>query len=115
MKKTVIMFILLISLFLNISCKKDTSPIGTIETPDWLLSYIEQIEDDPSYYGAIIYLYRWKDNYYYDVFVGFRSCIVCEVYDYNGEKIVWDNESVLDYVNNRKQVKIVWEWKRNNK
>jgi hypothetical protein len=104
----------LAALFFLSNCHKDTSPITTIETPDWLLSYIEEIEDDPSYYGAIIYLYSWKEKYYYDVHVGFRSCSVCEVYNQSGEKIVWDNKSALDYSNNRKEIKVVWEWKRNN-
>ena len=114
MIKTLSMFSVFITLFLLSNCQKDTSPITTIETPDWLLSYIEQIEDDPSYYGAIIYLYRWKESYYYDVWVGFRSCSVCEVYDRNGNRIVWDNDSALDYSNNKQEVKVVWEWKRNN-
>ena len=108
------MFILLISLFFTLSCKKDTSPISPIETPEWLLNYIEQIEDDPFYRNGIIYLYRWKEDYYYDVLSRYRSCIVCEVYYSNGELVSWDYKSVVDYTANRKKIKIVWEWKDKN-
>jgi hypothetical protein len=112
MLKTSILFLVFLNLFIISGCQKDTSPI--IQNPNWLVNYIDQIKDDDSYYGAIIYLYKWNENYYYDVFVAQRSCIACEVYDLNGQKIVWNDESAPNYIENRKKVAVIWNWKDNH-
>jgi hypothetical protein len=114
MNNKVIMFIPLIFLFFIYSCIRDTSPIAPIEIPEWLVKYIEEIEDNPFYRNGIIYLYQWEEYYYYDVISPYRSCIVCEVYYSSGELVSWENESVAEYIANRKRIKIVWQWKDKN-
>ncbi len=37
------------------------------------------------------------------------SCMFCNVYDAKGIKIQWENESIEDYLKNRKNEKIMWQ------
>jgi len=107
------MYVLLIvfSIIYLYGCQKDTSPVN--EIPSWLNNYIENIKDDPSYYGADITRYEWKNNYYYDVFVPISSCYLCEVYNQYGELMVWTDSSATDFVNSRKNGFVVWHWEGN--
>jgi len=104
--------LIFVSIILLNTCEKDTSPISG--NPQWLDNYIDNIKNDHSYSGAIIYLYKWKENSYYDVFVPQSSCVVCEVYDVNGNKMEWDDDSAVDYINNRKEISTIWRWQNNN-
>ena len=61
MLKTSMIVLVFFSIALFCACEKDTSPIT--EIPEWLVSYIDTIEDDESYYGAVIYLYKWNGRY----------------------------------------------------
>ena len=106
---------LFIIVFYNLcSCIKDTSPISTGDTPDWLNNYIENIQDNPDYFGTIIYRYNWKGNFIYHIMIPISSCAYCEVYYHSGEKIVFENNMLQDFMNNKKNEVIVWEWKEKN-
>lgn len=92
-------------------CQKDTSPVN--ETPTWLNNYIENIKEDPSYYGTVITRYEWKKKYYYDVDIPISSCIICDVYNQYGERMLWNDSSATDFVNNRKNGFVIWHWEGN--
>ena len=111
MVKTLAIFLFIIVLLFLSSCIKDTSPIKTGDTPDWLNNYIENIKDDPSYIGTIIYRYNWKGNFVYYIMIPISSCAYCDVYYHSGEKIVFDNNMLHDFMNNKKNEFIVWKWK----
>jgi len=111
MLKTICIFSIAFILVYFSNCQKDTSPI--IITPVWLNEYIEDIEDDPAYFGGTITRYEWKIKYYYDVFVPSRSCYICEVYNQYGELMVWNDSLAIDFNNNRKNGFVVWRWRDN--
>jgi len=103
-KKTALAILFSVMLF---SCSKneDDNPV----TPVWLTYKIAQMESDDFYYGAKVYLYEWNNASYYWIFVPLSSCMMCEFYDYNGDKLAWTQTLVDDFQKNARQVRIIWE------
>jgi hypothetical protein len=109
MQKSKLVLFVFILLTCLLSCQKDNSPITY--TPVWLNSYIEDIEQNPTYRNAVITRYEWKSNFYYDVMVPTRSCYPCEVFNQSGQLVQWNSSSSIDFVNNRKNPYVIWRWK----
>ena len=64
------------------------------------------------YVGSKVYRHTWHYNYVYYIYVGLSSCAYCEVYYENGSIVKFTNDNMLqDYLNNRKNEKLIWEWK----
>jgi hypothetical protein len=86
-----------------------------MDTPEWLNSYIEGIQDNPDYVGTKVYRYEWQENFVYHVMIPISSCAYCEVYNQSGTKIEFkDDNTFQDFLSNKKNEVIVWEWKDNN-
>ena len=110
MIKSLGLIALLITIFIQLNCQKDTSPITNMDTPEWLNSYIENIQDNPDYFGTKIYRYEWKENFVYHIMIPISSCAYCEVYNQSGTKIEFNNDTTFqDFLNNKKNEVIVWE------
>jgi hypothetical protein len=102
MKKTAL---ILFFFALLISCKKkDEFP----ETPDWLKDRISQMDTAYNYAGASVYLYKWNEEYYYHILNPISSCMFCEVYNYDGVKIVWTDQTFNDFINNGEKLETIW-------
>lgn len=112
LKSFVILFLLLVVLS---SCKKDNSvePYNyERDTPAWLKAKIDSISTNHFYHGSKVYRHIWHNNYTYYFFIPLSSCMYCEVYYANGDKIKFtDTNMGQDYVNNRKAEVLIWEWK----
>ena len=104
MKK--IAFFLLFSLIL-ISCRKDNEEFPA--NPDWLTDMISHMETDNYYAGTTVYAYEWNKEYYYLISIGLSSCMMCEFYNYKGEKVEWTEEKIDDFQKNGNRIKVVWE------
>ncbi len=112
MTKSTGMILLLIFTFFIMGCQKDTSPITNTNMPDWLINYTEEMQNDPSYYRTIVYRYEWKQTFVYHIMIPSSSCLYCELYKHDGTKIDFnDNQLTQDFMTNKKNEKIVWEWK----
>jgi len=106
---------LLIAILFQLICQKDTSPIHDADTPEWLKNYIEEIQNNSNYFGAKIYRYEWKDNFIYHIMIPISSCAYCEVYKQSGTKFEFKDDSTFqDFLNNRRNGIIIWEWENNN-
>jgi hypothetical protein len=115
MIKFITNILLLVFLFIQFSCQTDKTPITNLSTPEWLNSYIEEIQDNPDYYGTKIYRYEWREKFVYHVMIPISSCAYCEVYDQSGIKIDFrDDSNFQDFLNHKKNEVVVWEWKNNN-
>jgi hypothetical protein len=74
---------------------------------------VKEVEANSYYAGTKLYRHEWKNNYYYHLFIPGYSCMFCKVYDDKGIKIQWENESIEDYLKNRKNEKIIWQQAEN--
>ncbi len=104
MKK--ILFVLAIALFL-LSCQKENTVIA--EIPEWLEPRIVELENSDACFACSITRYTYHEEFYYSVYCGHWSCVMCEVYDSNGNRIV--DEEQLDYEDffeNRKDETVIW-------
>ena len=82
------------------------------DTPAWLKAKIDSMSNDNFYVSSKAYRHTWNYNYVYYIRVGLSSCMYCEVYDENGGKIKFsDTNMAEDYVKNRKNEVLIWEWK----
>lgn len=79
--------------------------------PAWLQSKIAEIEDNIYYDGTLIIRHEWKSKYYYHINTPLSSCLYCEVYNHDGEKVDWKVESRDDYLKNRKNRVVIWKQK----
>ena len=97
-------FIFLLSFFV-ISCEKEEK---VPPNPEWLNTMIAQFENS-QLPGIVIYAYKWNQEYYYYVSNPISSCVYCEVYDYSGIKITFNDDEFQDFITNAKRIKTVWE------
>jgi hypothetical protein len=104
MKKILWVFFLAVAL---ISCKKinDNYP----DNPDWLNDQIAQMESVDYYFGSKIFLYEWHNSWYYWISIPISSCMMCEFYDYQGEKQVWTQNDIDDFQKNAVRKRIIWQ------
>ena len=111
--------LIFISSFLFItflSCQKN----NTVEpynykndTPTWLKEKIDSMTTNPKYYwGTKVYRYEWDGKYVYHISIAISSCMYCELYEQDGKKLQLDNVTFPDFLQNKKNEVLVWEWKK---
>lgn len=110
MKKAIFLFI--ISVLLS-SCEKTIQPTFP-ENPSWLNQKITELESGPSYGGIKIDVFIWKDEYYYHILNPISSCLFCEFYTYQGEKIVWQVGMQNDFFKNGRFLGCIWKHKESS-
>jgi hypothetical protein len=101
MKKIVFVFFLSL---LFISCEKEEK---LPPNPEWLNTMISQLEDSPTP-GIVVYAYKWKEDYYYNISNPISSCMFCELYDFQGDKQTWTDDVFSDFASNSRLIKAVW-------
>jgi hypothetical protein len=104
MKISALAFIILVLSSLP-ACERNEAP--TI--PGWLSAKIAEMEDEPFYALALVVRHEWKSGYYYYVNIPLSSCMYCDVYDAEGNKINWDIESLDDYLRHRTNETLIWK------
>ena len=111
-----VIFISSFLLLAFISCNKGdiTQPYDyERDTPVWLKEKIDSISVNQFYHGAKVYRYTWNRNYVYHIMIPISSCIYCELYDYYGNKIEFTENEFSDFLNNKTDETLVWEWPSN--
>jgi len=113
MNRKVKFFVFLFCLIIISSCIRDNSIFNASDqNPEWLTQLISKIENDNYYFGAVIYRHQWHSKFYYHLMVPLDSCIYCRVYDANGNIIEWSDESFQDYIDNRRNEVVIWEYEK---
>jgi len=82
------------------------------DTPVWLKVKIDSIStsDNNYYFGTEVYRYKWNDNFLFEFHIPLSSCMLCELYYYNGSKTNFPNDkTVQKYLNNRTDKVHVWK------
>ncbi len=106
MKKYILVILIIAFIF---GCKKENNEISL---PDWMQNMTDTLETNDYYWGSKIHRHEWKTNYYYHLEIPLSSCAYCNVYEENGKSVDWEIENVEDYWENKKNEKIMWEWKK---
>ncbi len=106
MKKYILIILITVTIF---ACKKEDNDIVL---PNWMQEMTDTLETKDYYWGSKIYRHEWKTNYYYHIEIPLSSCAYCNVYKENGESVDWGIEDIEDYWKNKKNEKIMWEWKK---
>ena len=113
--------IVFISFFLSLmflGCHKDNAvePFNyDKDVPVWLKAKISLMSSDTAnfYYGTKVYRYSWNQVIIYYFSIPLSSCMYCELYDQNGNKVQIVNDAMLqDFLKNRKDEILIWQ--RNN-
>ncbi len=99
------MFFFFLMLF---SCKKENDE-KLPANPYWLTARISQMETPAGYAGTTVFAYKWDNDYYYLIQIPLQNCGLCEFYNYQGVKYEWTNEKLVDFQENARMVKIVWQ------
>ena len=85
--------------------------ISIHELPDWLAVRINKMEKemDPLSY-VWIYQGEWNEQIIYHIRDIFSSCLFCEVYYENGEKVVFEVSDIDSFETTSKNWKIIYEF-----
>jgi len=114
LKRIVILSFFLSLMFLG--CHKDIAvePFNyNKDTPDWLKAKISLMSNDSSsfYTQTKVYRYIWHNEFIYHISIPLSSCVYCELYDQNGNKVQIVNDAMLqDFLKNRKDEILIWQW-----
>lgn len=101
MKNLILISILV--LFMS-SCNKENNP----DNPQWLEELIIEIQNDEFYVGSKIYRHQYENEFYYHLEIPLSSCAFCNLYEFNGDQVIWSHEELEDYLKSREKEKIVW-------
>jgi hypothetical protein len=111
-----ILFIASFVLTIVIGCNNEivTAPFNyERDTPVWLKAKIDSMSNNKDYFGTKVFRHEWKSNFIFYIYIPINSCAYCEVYDPNGNKIHFTDDAMFqDYIDNRKNEILVWEWKK---
>jgi hypothetical protein len=102
MKKFLLYFIFIVILF---SCENEKK---YPDSPDWLLTRISIMKTPDYYFGTSVYAYKWNREYFYLISIPLSSCMMCEFYNYSGNKVVWTEKNTLDFQKNGERIREVW-------
>jgi hypothetical protein len=83
--------------------------------PEWLSDKIQVIEtsyrEQESIAHVRIYQGEWKERRIYYIYDNFSSCLLCETYYEEGEKIVWVSEQLSnDFQGSTKNWRLIYEF-----
>lgn len=82
------------------------------DAPSWLKIKVASLTDTGMYVYMQVYRYEWNDKYVYNITSPFNSCIFCDMYDDAGNNLIFStNEMFLDFLYNKKNETLIWEWK----
>ena len=106
-----IVFISQLLILIVYGCHKETSVEPSNNIPVWLKVKIDSMSTIQDYYGTKVYRYKWHIEYVYYIMIPISSCAYCEVYNYNGTKIQFENDTQFqDFLNNKNDQVLIWEW-----
>jgi hypothetical protein len=83
------------------------------DTPAWLKVKIDSITATHRdyYYGTKVYRYKWKGTFLFEFDIPLSSCVLCELYYYDGTKTNFpDSNTVSDYENNKTDKMFIWKY-----
>jgi hypothetical protein len=77
-------YIFFLVTLLILSCNKEETPVA--ENPDWLEIQIQELETNEQHcWDCEITRYTYNNEYYYNIYCGYWSCIFCKLYNSNGQ------------------------------
>jgi hypothetical protein len=103
LKGRVLIFLVLC---LTLSCSKNGNEFP--DNPKWLNDKIAMMDTANYYFGTKVFLYEWHNEFYYWISVPLSSCMMCEFYNYQGEKYIWTADKSTDFQKNARRLKEVW-------
>jgi hypothetical protein len=106
-------FILLVFAGCLSSCK-DKDYYTKKDFPKWLIAKIDEIETTNSNDIAIVKIRiskgEWKDNVTYFIKNNLTSCLFCEIYYENGEKVILLDNAISDFSSKSENWEIIYEF-----
>ena len=111
MKKIILVFSLILILLLGCHSNVIESYNYGKNTPAWLKEKIDSIAISERPYDLLteVYRYKWNNNFTFQFDNGFSSCLFCEVYNYGGTKITFNDSTVQNYSQNRTNKFLIWK------
>lgn len=107
MRKKIIIYLIFLSI---LSCKKDNDE-QMPDNPKWLNDKISMMDTSMYYKGTVVTMYKWTNEYFYLFSIPLSSCIMCDFYNYLGDKYLWSDDKLSDFQKNAIKIKIVWSEK----
>ena len=78
--------------------------------PDWLQIKIHDIEKTPLV-EAKAYQCEWENQTVYFIYNNFNSCLMCDTYYTNGNKIAFEDDVESDdFISTSKNWKLIWSF-----
>jgi hypothetical protein len=97
LKKILLVFSLILILILGCNSNVIEPYNYEKDTPEWLKEKINSIaiSNMPYYHMAEVNRYKWNNDFIFQFDIPVSSCLLCEVYYYNGTKVNFANDSTV--------------------
>ena len=101
--------------FILVSCQKESGqePFNYAnDTPSWLKDRIAIMSNDTTrlYAQTKVYRYNWHSAFVYYISIPLSSCMYCDVYDQEGNRIQFTGDAMLqDFLNTRSNEVLIWQ------
>ncbi len=81
-----------------------------IDKPAWLVEKIQEMFPDGDCEGCRVQRWTYNEGLFFQIYCSHWSCSNCEVYYFNGEKVIWgDDIDPADFEASKHRPVIVWE------
>jgi len=112
MLKIIITFSFLIIVFLSCQNENINEPYNyERDTPAWLKVKIDSMSINDKYSGVRVYRYDWNEKHIYHIHDFRSSVVIGDLFDQNGNEITLTDATLPDFVENKKNEILIWEWK----
>jgi len=107
MKCRIVIILSFLAFFL-INCEERETEEVII--PAWMKVRLTELQESGECNGCILQRWTYNEQYYYHLYCSYWSCSNCEVYRYNGDKVVWGEFiDPADYEQNKHRPIKLWE------
>jgi hypothetical protein len=100
-------FLYISILYLLLGACEDREP-DPVLTPVWLEARIAELEESGCA-GCNIKRYTYREEFYYQVYCNYWSCLDCEMYHFDGVRVDWEITDRADFWENKTRQILLWE------
>jgi hypothetical protein len=102
------LYLILTFIFMLLACEEHQP--APVVIPVWLKMQIQEMIDGGDCEGCTVQRWTYNNEYFYHIYCNYWSCSNCEIYRYNGLKVVWGEDfDPADFEKNKQRPIKLWE------
>ncbi len=95
---------------LSVTLFNDMNESETSVWPNWLNSFVRNLNKDDHYVGTTLHRYLWHGQVYFQLDIPSTECIYCQIISYHGEFLQWPDYHYDRFFEERTHEQLIWEY-----